>query len=224
MDTPVRVTQSAEVGRVYDRMASVYDVAFGPLLQAGRRRALACMAPVPGMRILEIGVGTGLSLPLYPPDCLVSGIDISPGMLLRAEERVVRRGLSARLFQMDATDLRFPDDAFDVVFAPYVMSVVPDPVAVLREMYRVCAPGGRLFVLNHFRSRDPFWSRVERRLSPLTRRVGFTADLDREGLFAAAGLEVSSEEFVNRPRIWSLVTVSKPGDPVGGTGRAARLE
>jgi phosphatidylethanolamine/phosphatidyl-N-methylethanolamine N-methyltransferase len=199
--------ENAFVERVYGKLSWVYDLAFGPILQAGRRRALTLMAPGPGTRVLEVGVGTGLSLSLYPKECHVTGIDFSPQMLERAGERVAREGLSAQLFQMDAVDLRFPDASFDVVYAPYVISVVPDPVTVLREMRRVCRPGGQLVILNHFRSTGPVWSRVERWLSPLTVHVGFKADLDREALFAEVGMTPERVEAVNRPRIWSLVIV-----------------
>lgn len=201
--------ENAFVERVYDKIASVYDLAFGPILQPGRRRAMRVMAPTPGTKVLEIGVGTGLNLSLYPKHCDVTGIDFSALMLIRADERVAREGLQARLFQMDAADLRFPDASFDVVYAPYVISVVPDPVRVLREMARVCRPDGRIIILNHFRSAGVLFSRVERWLSPRTVHIGFKADLDREALFKEVGFVPESIEAVNVPRIWSLITVRK---------------
>lgn len=216
-DFSVAEVENAFVERVYDKMAGVYDLAFGRILQPGRVRAMAIMAPEPGTRILEVGVGTGLNLSLYPPSCQVTGIDFSEGMLELAEIRMAREGLDARLFPMDAADLRFPDNSFDIVYAPYVISVVPDPVAVLREMHRVCAPGGRLIILNHFRSPGVVWSRIERWLSPLTVHIGFKADLDGEAVFREAGITPDSVERVNRPRIWSLITVRKAHDPLSGT-------
>jgi phosphatidylethanolamine/phosphatidyl-N-methylethanolamine N-methyltransferase len=201
--------ENAFVERVYDKIASVYDLAFGPILQPGRRRAMAVMDPAPGTRVLEVGVGTGLNLSLYPRECDVTGIDFSALMLVRADERVAREGLRARLFQMDAADLRFPDDSFDVVYAPYVISVVQDPVAVLREMHRVCRPGGRILILNHFQSTGALLSRIERWLSPRTVHIGFKADVDREALFAEVGFTPESIEAVNVPRLWSLVSVRK---------------
>jgi phosphatidylethanolamine/phosphatidyl-N-methylethanolamine N-methyltransferase len=198
------------VERVYDKLASVYDLAFGPIMQPGRRRAMATMGLSPGMQVLEVGVGTGLNFDLYPSNVHITGIDYSAMMLERAGERAAGLGLRVNLFQMDGADLRLPDDTYDVVYAPYVISVVPDPVGVLREMYRVCRPGGRLIVLNHFRSRSPWLARVERWLSPYTVHIGFKADVDGQRVFAQAGLSPAAVEPVNWPPIWSLVIVDKP--------------
>jgi phosphatidylethanolamine/phosphatidyl-N-methylethanolamine N-methyltransferase len=131
-------------------------------------------------------------------------------MLEKARQRVEREGLShVRLFEMDAASLTFADDAFDCVYAPYLMSVVPDPVAVVHEMYRVCRPGGRLVLLNHFRSPNPILSRIERAISPLTVHVGFKADLDLRGFLAQARLRPVSIDTVNYARLWSVVTCVK---------------
>jgi len=140
----------------------------------------------------------------------VTGIDFSEEMLDRAGERAAREGLAPRLFQMDAADLRFPDASFDIVYAPYVISVVPDPVIVLREMLRVCRPGGRLLVLNHFRSTHPLLSQLEQWISPFTVHIGFKADVDMVALFARAGLEPDWTEKVNRPKIWTLAHCTRP--------------
>ena len=111
---------------------------------------------------------------------------------------------NARLLQMDATDLKFDDGSFDIVYAPYVISVVPDPVKVAREMYRVCRPGGRVIILNHFLSANPLVSRVERWMSPATIHIGFKSDLDLPAFLAQSELHPKSIEKVNVPRIWSL--------------------
>jgi phosphatidylethanolamine/phosphatidyl-N-methylethanolamine N-methyltransferase len=164
----------------------------------------------PGERVLEVGVGTGINLSLYPEDCQVTGIDFSSSMLEKARERAARKEPSnIRLLQMDAADLKFIDDSFDIVYAPYLISVVPDPVKVAQEMRRVCRPGGRIIFLNHFLSPNPLVSRFERAISPLTIHIGFKSDLDLPAFLAQADLRPISIEKVNVPRIWSLVTSVK---------------
>ena len=194
------------IERLYSRFASVYDAMFGSVLDAGRREAMRELEVQPGDEILEIGVGTGLTAALYPADCRVTGIDLSESMLRRAARQLVaqeRRNIHLR--RMDASRLAFPDQSFDVVYAAYVISVVPDPVAVLREMRRVCRVGGRIVLLNHFRSTSPILATFERLISPLTARAGFRADLDLSLLMARSGLEPVSVRKVNTPGIWSLV-------------------
>lgn len=206
----VTAVETDFVNSVYEKLASVYDIVFGPTLHAGRLQALQRMAISPGDRILEVGVGTGINLALYPRDCTITGIDLSDSMLEKAYERVARNGLRhVRLQQMDAADLAFPDDSFDIVYAPYLISVVPDPVRVAREMRRVCRPGGRVIILNHFRSANVILSRAERLISPFTVHVGFKSDLDLPAFLAQAELKPVSIEKVNIPRIWSLVTCIK---------------
>ena len=131
-------------------------------------------------------------------------------MLDKARERVAREGLrNVRLLEMDAAKTTFADDTFDIVYAPYLISVVPDPVAVAREMRRICKPGGKIIILNHFRSANPVLSRVERAISPLTVHIGFKSDLDLPAFLAQAELRPESIEKVNVPKIWSLVTCIK---------------
>src|SRR3982751_3138702 len=146
----VTVVENDFVAGVYDKLAKVYDIIFGPTLHPGRLRAIERMDIQPGERVLEVGVGTGINLSLYPRNCSVTGIDFSASMLEKARERVARKEMgNVRLLQMDAADLKFADNSFDVVYAPYLISVVPDPIKVADEMRRVCRPGGRIIVLNH---------------------------------------------------------------------------
>ena len=206
----VTAVENDFVERVYEKLANVYDLVFGPTLHPGRLVALEHMGIKPGDRVLEVGVGTGINTSLYPRNCQVTGIDLSASMLEKARERVAREGLrNVRLIEMDAARLTFADDAFDIVYAPYLVSVVPDPVQVVREMRRVCRPGGKIIVLNHFRSANPILSRIERAISPLTVHIGFKSDLDLPGFLAQADLQPVSIQKVNVPRIWSLVTCVK---------------
>ena len=197
------------VDRVYSRLSPLYDLVFGRVLQPGRVAAIRSMKLRRGTDVLEVGVGTGLNAPLYPPHCRVTGIDISAPMLRKARERIARGRFQLRLLQLDAAQLTFADNSFDIVYAPYTISVVPDPVRVAREMHRVCKPGGAIVILNHFRSTDPLIARVERALSPLTVHVGFRADLDLPQLLSSAGLRAASIDATNIPPSWRLVTCFK---------------
>jgi len=203
----VTAVENDLVEGVYGRLAGVYDLVYGAVLHPGRLRALERMALQPGERILEVGVGTGINATLYPPGCAVVGIDLSPAMLDKARQRCARHGVRhVRLLVMDAAAMTFPDQSFDVVYAPYLVSVVPDPVKVTREMQRVCRRGGRLVILNHFRSEGRVMAALEQAISPLTRYVGFKADLDLPGFLAQAGLAPFTIDKVNFPPIWSLIT------------------
>ena len=195
---------------VYDKLAKVYDLFFGPTLHPGRLQAIERMNIQPDERVLEVGVGTGINLSLYPSEAKITGIDYTASMLEKARERVAKKEMrNVRLLQMDAADLKFPDDSFDIVYAPYLISVVPDPVKVAQEMRRVCRPGGRIIFLNHFLSPNPLLSRMERWISPMTIHIGFKSDLDLPAFLAQADLQPKSIEKVNFPRIWSLVTTVK---------------
>jgi phosphatidylethanolamine/phosphatidyl-N-methylethanolamine N-methyltransferase len=206
----VTAVENDFVERVYEKLSKVYDVIFGPTLHPGRVTALERMGIRPNDRILEVGVGTGINTSMYPRNCHVTGVDLSSSMLEKARERVAREGLrNVRLLEMDAQNLTFADDTFDIVYAPYLVSVVPDPVQVAREMRRVCKPGGKIIILNHFRSANLVLSRLERAISPFTVHIGFKSDLDLPGFLAQAELKPISIEKVNVPKIWSLVTCIK---------------
>jgi phosphatidylethanolamine/phosphatidyl-N-methylethanolamine N-methyltransferase len=207
----VTAVENDFVEGVYDKLAKVYDFTFGPTLHPGRLQAIQRMGINTGEQVLEVGVGTGINLSLYPKDCAITGIDFSSSMLEKARERAARKDAppAIRLLQMDAADLKFADDTFDIVYAPYLISVVPDPIKVAREMRRVCRPGGRIIFLNHFLSPNPILSKLERTISPMTIHIGFKSDLDLPAFLAQADLQPVSIEKVNFPRIWSLVTAIK---------------
>src|SRR6201997_2186567 len=140
--------------RTHRLFSGSYDIVFGPVFHPGRKEAVRIANDRPGQRILEVGVGTGLSLPHFRGDARVTGIDVSAEMLEKARHRVERLKLAQveALLVMDAEQTSFPDDAFDAVLALYVASVVPDPARFAAEMRRVCKPGGTIVIVNHFTS------------------------------------------------------------------------
>jgi phosphatidylethanolamine/phosphatidyl-N-methylethanolamine N-methyltransferase len=207
--TSLAFSAPMSLAALYTTLASSYDALFGPILQAGRVAAVRQISRATHGRVLEVGVGTAMDALLYPRSFTVDGIDLSSRMLEQARERIARHGLRhVRVHQMDAACLGFRDGAFDVVYAPYVISVVKDPERTLREMRRVCRPGGTILVLNHFQSADPWTATLERAISPCTTRVGFRADLNLPQLLRGAELTPTLIKKVNFPPIWSLVTCS----------------
>ena len=180
----VTAVENDFVEGVYDKLAKVYDLMFGPTLHPGRLQAIQRMDIQPGERVLEVGVGTGINLSLYPHELLRHRHRLQRARCSRRRASAPRARTirNVRLLQMDAADLKFADDSFDIVYAPYLISVVPDPVKVAQEMRRVCRPGGRIIVLNHFLSPNPILSRIERLISPFTIHIGFKSDLDLPGV------------------------------------------
>lgn len=195
------------VQKAYKRYASLYDAWFGPVMQRGRKEGVDRLNCRPGEKILEVGVGTGLSLPLYPSYVQVTGIDISPEMLERAHARKDRLGLDnvVELQVMDAECMEFPDNTFDKVAATYVASVVPHPERLVDELRRVCKPDGELFILNHFQSTNPALATIERLLAPLSRLLGFHPDLCLDSFIKETGLDVVDVTSTNLFGYWKLV-------------------
>ncbi len=170
----------------YRRWAGIYDTAFGGVSAIGRRRAAAEVNRLPGSRVLEVGVGTGLALPRYRPGKRITGIDLSTEMLALARKRVAEQRLDGvdDLTEMDAEAMAFPDGRFDIAVAMFVASVVPNPRQLLAEMRRVVRPGGHLLFVNHFAAEGgPRWW-VERAMAPASKALGWHPDFATGALFA----------------------------------------
>lgn len=195
------------IQKAYRRYAPQYDFCFGPLFQDGRRAVIDRMNCRPGDRVLEVGVGTGLSLPLYPAGVHVTGVDLVPAMLERARRRCRDHGLAENieLLLMDAERMAFRDDSFDKVAAMYVVSVAPQPACLVSEMRRVCKSHGELFILGHFNSPNPVIGGLERLLAPLSRKLGWRSDLSLDSFLRETGLTVLDRTAVNLFGYWILL-------------------
>jgi phosphatidylethanolamine/phosphatidyl-N-methylethanolamine N-methyltransferase len=193
--------------KTYRLYSHSYDVVFGPIFHPGRKAAVGMANDRPGQRILEVGVGTGLSLPYFRKDAAVTGIDVSPDMLRKARERVARRGLTQvkAVLEMDAENMAFEDSSFDAVLALYVASVVPNPARFVAEMRRVCAPGGSIVIVNHFTSTTPAMRFLEKRLAPLASKIGFHADFPLDDFMRAGKLTVRDIRPSNLFGYWKLL-------------------
>ena len=198
------------VARSYRRWAPIYDRTFGAVTRAGRRRAVEYINGRSG-KVLEVGVGTGLSLGRYARHLEVTGIDFSGEMLAKARARVEAQGLDhvRELREMDARYLDFPDDHFDSVVAMHLISVVPEPDLVMAEMARVCRPGGEVVIISHFvREKGPLAS-IERGLAPLANVIGWHSDFEKERVLGAGGLVLREERVLPPFGLFSLLRLEK---------------
>ena len=191
----------------YRRLSPLYDVLEGAIFHSGRKDAVGLANKRANQRILDVGVGTGLALPLYRRDAWVVGIDASPEMLKRANARVRRRRLQniAGLIEMDAMNMAFADRSFDAVVAMHVASVVPDPIKLISEMKRVCVPGGDIVVVNHFASSGGPLRLIEQACRPFAEVIGFRPDVRLMHLADGARLQIVQVRRVNIGGYWRLI-------------------
>jgi phosphatidylethanolamine/phosphatidyl-N-methylethanolamine N-methyltransferase len=198
--------EKRQVERAYELYAPVYDFIFDWIFAPGRNAAIQHLGLKPNEMVLEVGIGTGLNLPLYPPSCRLTGIDLSGDMLDKAVERAQKLAMpNVTLKVMDATSMDFAENEFDKAVATYTISAVPDPVAVLREMRRVVKPGGALVILNHFRSERRLSGFVEDLVAPVCTRLGWKSNLPMMPLLEQVGLTPEVVTKVNLFNGWRLV-------------------
>ncbi|MCQ4162213.1 methyltransferase domain-containing protein [Roseomonas sp. GC11] len=214
-DHPRAALDANSVRDAYRRWAGVYDAVFGGVSSYGRRRAVAAVNRLPGTRVLEVGVGTGLALPRYRAEKRVVGIDLSREMLLKAEERVREERLAhvEGLLEMDAEQMAFQDGAFDIAVAMFTASVVPDAKKLMAEMQRVVRPGGHLLFVNHFAAEaGPRWW-VERTMAPLSRILGWHPDFTFADLFDREQVQVEQIQPCPPAGLFTLVHLrnAQPG-------------
>lgn len=203
---PLQLDETA-VRDAYRRWAPVYDYTFGKVSTAGRRHAVEIINGSTG-RVLEVGVGTGLSLPDYEKHLEITGIDLAPEMLDKARERVASEGLNnvAGLQEMDAGNLQFSDSSFDTVVAMYVITVVPDPQKVMRELARVAKPGGEVMLVNHFSQEEGVRGWVERQMAPFADLVGWHSVFDVSRVMVCPDLQLIERRSL---RPWGIFTMMR---------------
>jgi phosphatidylethanolamine/phosphatidyl-N-methylethanolamine N-methyltransferase len=213
LETSSSMIDLFDVQRAYRRWAPVYDVTFGRLVEAGRRHAVEIINRRRGS-VLEVGVGTGLSLLRYGNHLQITGIDISPDMLNKARERVAKHkiGNVADLREMDAGKLEFPDEEFDTVVAMYVMTVVPDPEQVMRELERVCAPGGEVILVNHFSQEDGIRGFIERFFAPLAKVLGWRPVFPMEWVLGRGGLRLTDTRSLRPLGLFTMLRFVRQPD------------
>ncbi len=201
-----RALEKRQVKRAYKFYAPAYDFVFDWIFHPGREQAMRLLDIKRNDHVLEVGIGTGLNLPLYPTHCHITGIDLSEEMLEKAQDKIIELGLiSVTLKVMDATVMDFGDSEFDSAVATYTISAVPDPVGVLREMRRVVKPGGSIVLLNHFRSERRVVGRLEDLVSPVCTRLGWKSNLPFEPLLKQVGLIPDISTKVNLFNGWRLI-------------------
>jgi phosphatidylethanolamine/phosphatidyl-N-methylethanolamine N-methyltransferase len=195
--------------RAYRRYAPTYDLVFGAVFDRGRVATAKRANELPGRRVLELGVGTGLSLPRYRADREIVGIDISPEMLSVASRRIAEFGLpNVGLARMDGEHLAFPDASFDIVVAMFVISVTPDPRRCLAEMQRVCAPGGAILICNHLIDGAGERS-FSRELARFSRWLGWRPDFRLQPLLEGSPLTIEANGSVPPFGMFKVVTLRK---------------
>jgi len=198
--------ETESVKKIYAAYSKIYDALFKRLFYPRIRHAISGMHIKEGERILDLGVGTGLSLPLYPAFSEVVGIDLSSEMLRVAGKKVKELGLShITLLEMDAMRLSFEDNSFDNVFISHVVSVVPDPAAMMSEVRRVCKKGGKVVIVNHFKSRNPMVAGLQKIIRPICKRIGWRSDLCMDEFLTKAGLKVDSISTLKKVDPWHII-------------------
>lgn len=199
----------AHESKLYSEFAPLYDKIFGKIFYSRLRLVIGDLHIPGGARVLEVGAGTGTSFPAYPRHCQVIGIDLAPDMLARAQGKIRENGWShLKVMKMDALQLEFPDDSFDYVMAFHVVTVVPDPVRMVEEAKRVCRPGGRIVIVNHFTSDFPLLGSLTETLDPVTRRLGWRTNLRLRPFIESTELKVEKAYKLSKLSLYTVLVGS----------------
>lgn len=200
----------AHESKLYSEFAPLYDRVFGKIFYSRLERVIEDSHIPRGAKVLEVGAGTGTSFPAYPTHCQVTGIDLAPDMLTRARQKIAENGWThIKVLEMNALALNFPDNSFDFVTAFHVVTVVPDPVAMINEAQRVCKPGGKIVIVNHFTSDVPVLGSVTRSLDPLTRWLGWRTDLKLKAFIETTNLTVERIYKISKASLYTVLVGTK---------------
>jgi phosphatidylethanolamine/phosphatidyl-N-methylethanolamine N-methyltransferase len=201
--------QEATTKGIYDFHSVFYDATFGRLVSRRIAKAIGHMNIGIDDFVLDLGIGTGVSLNFYPRRGQIIGVDLSPGMLRECRKKVQERGMDhVTVFQADALRLPFADDAFDHVFMSHVISVVSDPYRLIGEVQRVAKPGARIVMVNHFQSTNRFIAMFEKWLCPLCTRLGWRSDLALQDLIRRTGVQVDYRYKLENIDLWETVVIT----------------
>jgi len=196
----------AHESKLYAEFAPLYDKIFGKIFYSRLEHVIEDLGIPPGAKVLEIGAGTGTSFPAYPTHCEVTGIDLAPDMLARAQRKISDNGWThLRVIEMNALDLEFPDDHFDYVMAFHVVTVVPDPVRMIAEAKRVCKPGGKIVIVNHFTSEFPLLGTLTEALDPLTRWLGWRTNLRLKPFIKNTNLSLDKAYKLSKASLYTVL-------------------
>src|SRR4051794_14739676 len=201
--------QESSTRKIYDVHAMFYDATFGRLVRRRIERAIHHMNIGDNDRVLDLGIGTGVSMNYYPRHAQLIGIDLSGGMLREARKKIREMNLDrAIVFQANALQLPFADSTFDHIFISHVISVVSDPVLLVREAQRVAKPGARIVIVNHFQSTNRFIALFEKWLCPLCTKLGWRSDLALQDLIRNTGVEVDYRYKLESIDLWETVVMT----------------
>lgn len=210
--------QEASTKKIYDIHSVFYDATFGRLVKRRIARAIGHMNIGRDDLILDLGIGTGVSLNYYPTDRgRIVGIDLSAGMLREARKKIRERGLERTMvFQANALELPFADSVFDHVFISHVISVVSDPIKLVQEAQRIAKPNARIVIVNHFQSTNRFIALLEKWLCPLCTKLGWRSDLALQDLVRRTGVEVDYRYKLESIDLWETVVITNTKSAVHG--------
>jgi len=200
----------AHESKLYAEFAPLYDKIFGKIFYSRLESVIEELDIPPGAKVLEVGAGTGTSFPAYPTHCQVTGIDLAPDMLARAQRKIRENGWThLTVIEMNALDLDFPDNSFDYVMAFHVVTVVPDPIRMIAEAKRVCKPGGKIVIVNHFTSDFPLLGTLTEALDPVTRWLGWRTNLRLKPFIKTTDLTVERMYKLSKTSLYTVLHGTK---------------